>query len=488
MYKRSLPAFVLGIALALGALTQAQQIHDEGYAYDVNEPQTQEVDFSRVRSADAELLFNFEEIIVNPNEKVQLDCGIQGDMRYCVWEKDNDIYQVQDVYENVYSGMGKPENSEGNQCGITVESATIEDHGVWTCKIYIKGTALQGSKNVIITVKPTQAEVAPNTITANADDQQDVECTVMAARPAVKINWVLNGRDITSEAQAEERPTNPDGTYMTLSTLSHVFKAEENGQNLQCVVAHHTLAEPEITNVPITVVYPPIQKKVQTFYQIQPHSDYEIKLEFSANPRPTTTVWSYGPNFQDMPNTIEIPNVDGKFVTSLNDLENGNFEAVLKIVGITEEDFDAKYKLHVANDHGNADYRVMLSMDEKPIDDVTEGSMEPEMQKTESKPLSGGAIAAIVVVLLLVVVVIGAAGFARYKQMFCFAPRAGSKAYIDQEGGNVDNGNANDAIKASTDHINGKTPADNGIVNGNGNLEHTKIDNETSSEKKNTDV
>ena len=70
---------------------------------------------------------------------------------------------------------------------------------------------------------------------------------------------------------------------------------------------------------------------------------------------------------------------------------------------------------------------------------------------------------------------------------FVTAPRAGSKAYIDQEGGNADNGNANDAIKASTDHINGKIPADNGISNGNGNLEHTKID-ENNSEKKNTDV
>lgn len=487
MYKRS-PAFVLGIALALGALAKAQQ-DEEGFAYDANIPNNQDMDFSRVRAAGTELQFNFDEVIVNPNEKVQLDCGIIGEYRYCVWEKENEIYQVEDVYEAVYSGMSKPEITEGNQCGIVVEQATIEDHGMWTCKIYIKGTALQGTKNVIITVKPTQAEVSPQQITANADDQQDVECSVMAARPAVKINWVLNGKDITHEAQAEERPTNPDGTYMTLSTLSHVFKAEENGQDLQCVVAHHTLAEPEVTNVPITVVYAPIQKPVQTFYQIPLHSEYEIKLDFSANPRPTTLEWFYGNDFQEMPNTIAIPNNEGDFATSFVDLENGNFQAVLKIASINEEIFATKFKLHVANEQGEANYRVMLSMNEQPIDDVT--TIEPSGPKsvlTDSKTLSGGAIAAIIVVLLLVVVVIGVAGFTRYKQMFCFAPRAGSKAYIDQEGGNVDNGNANDAIKASTDHINGKTPADNGIVNGNGNLEHTKVDNDTSIDKKNTDV
>ncbi|CAL4060343.1 unnamed protein product [Meganyctiphanes norvegica] len=473
MHKRSL--FVLGVALALGTtLVQAQIPELEGVEYNVDEPQNQDMDFSRVRSSGQELLFNFNEMIVNPNEKVQLDCGIMGEKRYCVWEKDNDIFQVEDVYEGVYSGMGRPENTEGNQCGIVVDQATIEDHGIWTCKIYIRGTALVGSKNVVITVKPTQAEVSPQQVTANAGDLSEVECSVMAARPAVRITWTLNGRDITSDAQAEERPTNPDGTYMTLSTLRRVFGPEENGQMLECRVAHHTLAEPEITSVPITVEFAPIQKQVQTFYQIPVHSDYEVRLNFSANPRPQSLEWSYGANFGEMPNLIQIPSDNGKFSTSLLDLENGNFQAILQIAGITLEDFETKFKLHVANEIGEAEYRVMLSMDEKPIE-----------------PLSGGAIAAIIVVLLLVVIVIAAAGYARYKQMFCFAPRAGSKAYIDQEGGNGDNGNANDAIKASTDHINGKTPADNGIINGNGNLEHTKIDNgpvETISEKKNTDV
>jgi len=423
MYKCS-SLFVLGLVLLGAALGKPQQ-PEEGLEYNVDEPQNQDVDFSRVRSAGQELLFNFNEMIVNPNEKVQLDCGIKGDYRYCVWEKDTDIFQVQDVYEDVYSGMGKPDIvDETNQCGIVVDQATIEDHGIWTCKIYIRGTALVGSKNVVITVKPTQAEVSPQQVTANADELQEVECSVMAARPAVKITWKLNGKDVTSEAMAEERPTNPDGTYMTLSTLSRVFKPEENGQNLECVVAHHTLLEPEITAVPITVVFAPVQKQVQTFYQIPVHSDYEIRLNFSANPRPTTTEWSYGANFQEMPNAIQIPSDDGKFATSLIELENGNYQALLKIVGIAVEDFETKFKLHVANDIGEADYRVMLSMDEKPIDDAVNPQILSEPVVIDPKTLSGGAIAAIVIVLLLVVVVIAAAGYARYKQMFCFAPAA----------------------------------------------------------------
>ena len=40
---------------------------------------------------------------------------------------------------------------------------------------------------------------------------------------------------------------------MTLSTLSHVIKREDNSQMFQCVVDHYTLAEPDVTTVPITV-------------------------------------------------------------------------------------------------------------------------------------------------------------------------------------------------------------------------------------------
>lgn len=66
------------------------------------------------------------------------------------------------------------------------------------------------------------------------------------------------------------------------------------------------------------------------------------------------------------------------------------------------------------------------------------------------------------------------------------ASRAESNACIgDAERNETDNGTANDAVKASTDHVNGKT--DNTVANGNGNVEQTQVD-EINNEKKNTDV
>ena len=57
-------------------------------------------------------------------------------------------FQVEDVYKGVYSGIRGPENTEVNQCGIVINQATTENQGIWTCKIYIQGTVLLGSKNL----------------------------------------------------------------------------------------------------------------------------------------------------------------------------------------------------------------------------------------------------------------------------------------------------------------------------------------------------
>ena len=54
------------------------------------------------------------------------------------------------MYKGIYSGLGRPENKEDNQCAIVINEATSEDQGIWTCKVYIQGTVLMASKNLYI--------------------------------------------------------------------------------------------------------------------------------------------------------------------------------------------------------------------------------------------------------------------------------------------------------------------------------------------------
>ncbi|XP_069195472.1 fasciclin-3 isoform X11 [Procambarus clarkii] len=396
-----------------------------------------------VRSADVSLIFDPSEIVVNPGDQLNLDCGVQGERRYCIWENENNqILQVEDVYSNVYDGVSKPANTVGNECGIVINSADIGHHGRWTCKVFVVGKSLVGSKNVIVTIKPTspilEVDTSSGGLEVTSEDEKPVKCSVAAARPAVGIRWYLGDRDITTFAETEETPTDKGGIYKSVSTLRRTFQPSENGKLLMCSITHKTLLTPENTSIPLNVVFKPVEKPVSTFYQITPGSDYEVKLNFSANPEPIKKEWRYGTSFESIEGSLVIPGSDGHYTTDIEDLGNGMYTAKLLISGFTEADVNKNYLLVVANERGETQYKVKLSMHDAPQDGDSETSNYDKIpptelsvsegivfdDETESNALSGGAVAGIIIVLVIVVAAVGAAGYARYRQMFCFAPLA----------------------------------------------------------------
>ncbi|XP_066990115.1 fasciclin-3 isoform X15 [Macrobrachium rosenbergii] len=379
--------------------------------YDVGEPNDGEVVFNGVRGSDVALLFDSEEVIVNPGDPLNLDCGVQGEFRSCVWETASATYQIEDVYSNLYSWMGKPPVEENNQCGIIINSANIEHHGIWTCKVYVRGNSLVGKKKVVVTIKPTtpvlEIEQSGGTLEVSNDEETEVKCSVAGARPAADIRWYLGDKDITVFAAADQTPNGEEDMHKTVSTLSRTFEPSENGRLLTCTVMHQTLVVPDNASIPISVIFKPIEKPLSTYYQIVPGSDYEVRLNFSANPSPTTTEWRYGEGFQNLATSIPVPGATDRYTTSVEELGDGHYTAKLHISGFTDADANQRYVLFVENRLGATQYQVKLSMDEAPLD-----------------ALSGGAVAGIVIVILIVVVAVVAAGYARYRQMFCFAPAA----------------------------------------------------------------
>ncbi|XP_042882947.1 uncharacterized protein LOC122259983 isoform X7 [Penaeus japonicus] len=390
------------VALALAAASLAQE-------YSVDEPNNRDVVFNGVQSSDVSLIFDDADIIVNPGERLDLNCGFQGQYRHCIWELEGaKPIQVQDVYDNVHPGMSKPEVPEGNECGIVINSVSTEQHGKWTCRVFITGNSLEGSKKVIVTVKPTYPILEVDNsqlLEVTSDAETPVKCVVAAARPAVGIRWFLGDKDVTVMAETEETPTDNEGMYKSISTLRRTFEPMENGMMLVCSVSHKTLTVPENASIPLNVVFKPVEKPVSTYYQIRPGSDYEVKLNFSANPPPTRKEWRYGDTFQNIAVSIEIPGAKDRYETYIEELGNGMYTATLRIAGFKEEDANQRYMLVVQNDLGETSYKVRLSMDDAPKD-----------------TLSGGAVAGIVIVVLIIVTAVAAAGYARYRQMFCFAP------------------------------------------------------------------
>lgn len=356
-----------------------------------------------------EIIFNSTEIMVDPNDEVHLHCGMKGNtepQRQCVWTNNNASYQVLDVYQGVYSSKGKPENTEGNQCGIILKEIKNEDHGGWKCSIYISGRTIADTKTVIVTVKPTEVSV-PQKVTANIGDDTLVKCTVGKARPPATITWTLNDRDITTEAKEEflpnvklikttikvkvndteasekgnsvtgdrEKDTDEEGEKeveqvievevysgdnKTISTLSHNFTENENHQELKCIINHPRLENPEIHIMPVTVGIAPTRMKEKTFYNISMNSTHTIEFNYTAFPKPTVNKWKVGSK------TYPANSTDNKIETSLYEIENGTYLAELIIFGLEEDDYKNKYTFQVENEISTTLYNFNISMHPKP--------------------------------------------------------------------------------------------------------------------------
>ncbi|KAK7071529.1 hypothetical protein SK128_013945, partial [Halocaridina rubra] len=283
---------------------------------------------------------------------------------------------VLDIYENVYAGFRKPEVTEGNECGIVIDSVSTEQHGLWTCKVFVRGRSLVGTKNVIVTIKPTtprlEVDSSPGYLEVSSDEESDVRCSVAAARPAVGIRWYLGERDITVFAKTEETPTDAGGIYKSVSTLRRSFEPTENGLLLICSISHQTLPAAENASIPIRVIFKPVEKSLTTYYQIVPGSDYEVRFNFSAYPTPTKVEWRYGESFQNTPISIPVPGSSERYSTNLETLDIGLHTAILSIAEFTEADANQRYLLVVANHLGETQYEVRLSMDEAPLDGDSE--------------------------------------------------------------------------------------------------------------------
>ncbi|KAG0726528.1 Fasciclin-3 [Chionoecetes opilio] len=199
-------SFVAAACLALACLAAATSAQE----YSVDQPTSGDDVALSVRSADVSLIFDSTEIVVNPGDPLHLDCGVRGESRYCIWESENgEIIQVEDVYSNVYDGLSQPQNTNGNECGIVVDSANIEQHGTWTCKVFVVGNSLIGAKHVVVTIKPTNPVLEidnQRNLDVNTEEKQ-VVCSVAAARPAVDMSWYLGDRDITASSEKVETLT-----------------------------------------------------------------------------------------------------------------------------------------------------------------------------------------------------------------------------------------------------------------------------------------
>nr|XP_045588248.1 asialoglycoprotein receptor 1-like isoform X1 [Procambarus clarkii] len=100
-------------------------------------------------SADSSIIFDVADVEVTPGQTLTLSCGVRQEFRHCLWENERgDIFQVEDVHAGVHPGLRAPEDLTDNQCGVVIDSVSVEDLGAWTCRVFLAGRTLLASRNV----------------------------------------------------------------------------------------------------------------------------------------------------------------------------------------------------------------------------------------------------------------------------------------------------------------------------------------------------
>jgi len=389
------------------------------------------------QSEPVSLIFNRKSTIVNPGESLALDCGVSGHYRYCHWVNEAvpnaPQIQVLDVHDGLLDGLSAPHTLKGNECGIVLDSVSIEAHGPWTCKVFVKGGSIQATKNVTVTIRPTapMLEVPQRPLLVDEDETRAITCSVAAARPKVAIQWFLGEEELTYNSHVENSLTDDVGIYKSLSTLTHKFKAWNNMKTLRCEVSHYTLETPIEDLTDVIVRYAPFGRDV-SIYGAQPGALVEARVNLSANPQVLELGWSYGPSFEDIVADIPVPGEEGRYSTEMMRLGDDQYSVILRIVNYEDHDSQMFFKLRVTNEMGSRDFRITASNELPPADEVT-GPQELETPRPDResegtvaeqpKPMGAGTIVGIVVAVILVLVAVLAAAYCKLNRLYCFGPK-----------------------------------------------------------------
>ncbi|KAL7637107.1 UNVERIFIED_CONTAM: hypothetical protein RMT77_012865 [Armadillidium vulgare] len=462
MYKLSLPFTLLLLTIS--------------YIY-AQDATSQNPNQAGVPPSKASLIFNSDSVVVDPGERLQLDCGVEGNYRYCFWEKEGEqqshTLQVEDVHGGYIKGLSKPDSIKGNECGIVINSVSANDHGVWTCKVFVFAKTLEGSKRVIVTVKPQlpTLDVNESPLVVSEDELKEVTCTVPAARPPAQIRWFVGTEDITTHSSGENVPTDDKGTYRSASTLRYKFQPRFDRELLKCTIEHPTLQEPERAEVPLDVRFKPYAISSTQIYGIPVAEEYEIKFNFTSNPLPDMR-WYVNEG------EIPVPGEIGRYMAGIKNLRDNVYMATLRIRDFTSEDVGVVYKLTAKNDLGEKTFDVTLSTGPAPPGTHfsgyggIEGSSSSEVVAAEGHvefedTIGSGTIAAIIVIVVFILILLFIIGMMRYRQMYCFGPKDRIKNHLKESGENLRDEHDTESAREPNTGVapTGKTKASNLLRN-----------------------
>ncbi|CAL4248404.1 unnamed protein product, partial [Meganyctiphanes norvegica] len=96
------------------------------------------------------LKFDASDVYLHIGHEIILECGVDGILRSCHWEHDNQIYKISEIRAGSHTNMKIASKSDYDQCSILITSFNAEYEGEWTCLVQTSGQNFTASRNLTL--------------------------------------------------------------------------------------------------------------------------------------------------------------------------------------------------------------------------------------------------------------------------------------------------------------------------------------------------
>jgi len=404
-----------------------------------------------------EVKTNHASITINQDEPYDLVCSAPSvDIKGCLFTTPTGQTYILWAGASYEGGRVTQKGDGSKQCAVSVSKAQDTDNGKWTCQISTMDSQNNAASNsadveVTVAVPPTKVQInieevnEPSEYSVKMGPKDDptevaVDCVAVAARPPPQFQWFLGEdplkADITPRSEEKE-----GGKKDYIETLKYYPNQDHDGKTLRCQVTHQAYTQVQKegkvneAEVVLKVKYAPLPTKTATkHYDLHLGQKNDIRMQFSANPKPTEGFWVI--------NKTKVPiagaDENGKYSSgSIEEKDGlpGQWEVTLTINKLSKEDVESKNSLTITNAEGETSYEFQLQTGKQP----------PPAKDTNS--LTVGIIVIIVIILVILVVVI----VARAKGMLCFAAAKGGDDLDEEKEAfeNVEKGESNAIVQDS---------------------------------------
>lgn len=294
------------------------------------------------------------------------------------------------------------------QCGVSIQSVRIAQHGIVKCFLGADGDELEGQVGFTVALAPLRPELEINTKsetgTYQIGQRFSAACISRDGRPPSKLSFFLDNEPITDGVGPEEiiesLASKDTNLYTTRKQITRIIQASDDRRTLTCRAEHIAdRGQPQEARMQFQVRFQPQPQPEIKVYGVILGSDAIINATINANPRPRTE-WRV-----DSTTIVQGQRIDRYESYDPIDLGGGVFNVSLTIAGLTLEDTTKLYYLKASNEFGTQEYTVRISSSEA----AAPGGLDT------------AAIVGIVVGVAVLLIIVALVVVARATGKWCFA-------------------------------------------------------------------